>query len=72
MIKITKENQSFKSITKDYEIDIDGKIIEVVKWWRNSRDGDYDCDYEIAESQAYKDLTDDQNDELVDFINNLK
>lgn len=64
-----KEETEFLRRTKNYIIEINDKEIEVIKkWYIDDIANDYDVDYEIIDEEK---LTDDEMDELCDFINKL-
>lgn len=64
-----KEETQFLRRTKNYIIEINDKEIEVIKkWYIDDIANEYDVDYEIIDEDK---LTDDEVDELCDFINKL-
>lgn len=73
MIKLVKEETTYKSVTKNYTIKIDGIEINFNKWWlQDEQVGNWDTDYHINTEEEYNKLTDEQVDELIDFISTLK
>jgi hypothetical protein len=64
-----KQETDFLRRTKNYIIEINDKEIEVIKkWYIDDIANEYDVDYEIIDEEK---LTDDEVDELCDFINKL-
>ena len=64
-----KQETEFLRKTKNYIIEINDKEIEVIKkWYIDDIANDYDVDYEIIDEEK---LTDDEMDELCDFVNKL-
>lgn len=74
-MEIIKEEITYRSVTKKYTIELaDGRKIHLYKWWCDDPELDqYECDWEFAQaSQEIVDsLSDEENDELYDFINGL-
>jgi len=71
-ITIKEENLDYKKVFKTFVLEINGKEITVSKWWiEDDLSNDYETDYEIDEKDREK-LTDEEEEELIDFINDLE
>lgn len=71
-ITIKEENIDYRRIVKSYVLEINGKEVNVTKWWVDDEmSGEYENDYEINEEDRQK-LTEDEEDELLDFITDLE
>lgn len=65
----TIQETEFSRKTKSYIIEINNKEIEVIKkWYIDDMTNEYDVDYEIIDEDE---LTDNERDELIDFIGDL-
>jgi len=60
--------------SKDFTIELDNKkVIVVNKWIFESEDGSDDTDYDIIEGEEFvKELSEEDQDKLYDFINDIK
>lgn len=64
-----KEETVYLRKEKSYIIEINNKEIEVIKkWFIDDIANEYDVDYEIIDEDE---LTDDERDDLIDFIADL-
>jgi len=72
-MKIEQEILNTYSINKDFDIELDnGEVITVNKYIYES-DNETDGDWNIIDGkEIYDKLTDDKQDEVDDFINNIK
>lgn len=67
---IKKQETEFLRKTKIYTIEINDKEVEVKKtWYIDDITNEYDVDYEVENEDK---LTDEERDELNDFINGLE
>jgi len=67
---IKKQETEFLRKTKNYTLEINDKEVEVKKtWYIDDITNEYDVDYEI---QNEDELTDEERDELSDFIDGLE
>ena len=67
---IKKQETEFLRKTKNYTLEINDKEVEVKKtWYIDDITNEYDVDYEI---QNEDELTDEERDELIDFIDGLE
>lgn len=73
-MNIIKEETLYKNVEKQYTIIINGKEIKIHKWIKvdnfNENFEDYDNDWGLVEesTENYNQLTDEEKDELDDFI----
>lgn len=73
-MNITNSETIFLDKIKEYSIELDnGKEIKLQKWWKESIHGGYESDYELdSESgEVFASLSDDEQDNLYDFIMDL-
>ena len=67
---IKKQETEFLRKTKNYTLEINDKEVEVKKtWYIDDITNEYDVDYEVENEDK---LTDEERDELNDFINGLE
>jgi len=67
---IIKQETEFLRKTKTYTIEINDKEVEVRKtWYIDDITNEYDVDYEVENEDK---LTDEERDELNDFIDGLE
>ena len=71
----TKEEVLYKKIEKSFEIKLDDETLILNKWWiQDDISGDYDVDYEWSDrsKEVINKLSDDQKEELDEFVNDLE
>ena len=72
MIKIKESEIISHSIERHFKLEAWGVEIQIAKWKRDDSHGDYDADMEIMNEDSVGDkLTEQQWDELHDFVNEL-
>lgn len=72
-IGVVFEDTIYRKEEKVFELDFKGRTFTVNKWWVDDpHTSDYDNDYEIAEKEEFDKLSDEEQDELNDFIFDLK
>lgn len=66
---IKKQETEYLRKEKSYIIEMNNKEVEVIKnWYIDDMTNEYNIDYEIIDEDK---LTDDERDELIDFIGDL-
>ena len=75
-LEVISEYLSHKRVVKNFTIKLrNGQEIEICKWWEDGEIGcDYECDWEIVnekDQKTYDKLSEENQDELQDFINDL-
>ena len=67
---IKKQETEFLRKTKTYTLGINDKEVEVKKtWYIDDITNEYDVDYEIENEDE---LTDEERDELIDFVEEIE
>jgi len=71
MIKIIKQEITYKSIEKDFTINAFGMTFSGRKWFSYSGDGDYDGDWEFDREslKLFESLSEYKKDVISDFVN---
>lgn len=72
MIKVKEEQTTYLKKEKRYLIEFYNLVFRVSKWWEDCPQNDtMEADFEIAEKEEFEKLTDEEQEELTDFINEL-
>lgn len=72
-IEVKKKDLDYKKIVYKYEIEAFGKTLSVVTWDSyDSINEDYDSGEEITNMETFDLLSEEQQDEVNDFIGELK
>lgn len=72
-IKIKKQELDYRKIVNKYEVEAFGKTLFIVTWDSyDSINEDYDSGEEITNMETFDLLSEEQQDEVNDFIGELK